>query len=301
MNAATAARLESSLIVDQGNETCTNRTGPPFPKRTTHPNTKPEGEGAVLSISTWIVTGCLPCFGGPFGAFLSSSAPPLPPPIESLERDERQSRSKNSAEFVSICRRYTANVGNLPHMPREIVVDWITASGAGKVSVFMMAGGNTVASQRSALATFLGAVDAQCDNSTSWIIRNTGREMSDATGTLQGVWTDAPNYSGTGALTAEPVADATQALIRWQTGVIVNGRFLQGRTFIPGLGSATEISGNLSAAVRGVFDTAANALISAAVGMGVWHRPVLGAGGVFEDANTASTWNEFAILRRRRN
>lgn len=185
-------------------------------------------------------------------------------------------------------------------MPREILVDWTLASGSGKVSVFMFDPTPTIAAQRTALQTWLTAVKAHLDNSASYVIRTDGREMDDTTGALTGSWSETSAKTGTGGGTLEPVADATQMLVRWKTPTIVNGRFLQGRTFIPGLAASNEAGGNLASATSTSVQTANNALIASVSGLGVWHRPVSGSGGLFDLATTSNVWSELAVLRRRR-
>lgn len=185
-------------------------------------------------------------------------------------------------------------------MPREILVDWETASGSGKVSVFHFLTATDVATQRAALATFLGAVDATMDNSVNWSIRTAGREMLDASGALTGAWVEPTAYTGTGAITTEPLADATQALVRWITDHIVGSRFLQGRTFLPGIAVGGTAGGDLGGSTRTAIQSAADTLVAAAVQLAVWHRPVAGAGGVAWAVDSAIVNTEFAVLRRRR-
>jgi len=185
-------------------------------------------------------------------------------------------------------------------MPREILVDWTTASGAGKVSVFHFIEATAVASQRDALADFLGAVDGFLDESVTWTIRTAGREMTAATGALSGAWVEGTAYTGTGAGTVEPAADATQVLVRWLTDHIVGTRFLQGRTFIPGVATSQLIGGNLNPTAVTAIQAAGEALIGAAVQLAVWHRPVDSLGGVQWAADTCVVSSELAVLRRRR-
>lgn len=185
-------------------------------------------------------------------------------------------------------------------MPREILVDWTTINGAGKVSVFHFLEASSVATQRAALATFLGAVDAYLDNSTTWTIRTAGREVLSATGALTGAWTESTAYTGTGASAGEPAADATQVLFRWLTDHIVGSRFLQGRTFIPGIDINQLSGGNLLPATVTALTTAGQTFIDSAVQLAVWHRPVAGAGGEAWAADTCAVSSEFAVLRRRR-
>lgn len=185
-------------------------------------------------------------------------------------------------------------------MPREIVVDWTTDAGSGFVSVFFFSVIPSVASQRASLAAMLGDLDQSLVTTCSWTIRQEGRSLNDTTGALQAAWSDPTGQTGTGATASEPVPDASQILVRWATETIVAGRFLKGRTFIPGLAASGTINGNIGPSVVPVLATAASGLIDDNLGFGVWHRPVQGAGGVFVEATSASVWDELAVLRRRR-
>jgi len=184
-------------------------------------------------------------------------------------------------------------------MVREILVDWTTASGSGKVSVFYFDEATAVGAQRSALSTFLGAADAVLSTTASWVMRTTGTEYDDVTGALTGAWTDTTPYSGAGGAAGQ-AADATQVLVRWDTGQIVNGRFLKGRTYLPALASGNLNVGNLAAAARTTVSNAAAAFVTASVGFIVWHRPVAGAGGDPATVTGSDVWTELAVLRRRR-
>jgi len=185
-------------------------------------------------------------------------------------------------------------------MPPEILVDWTTPSGSDHRSVMMFGLVSTPAEQRDALSDFLNTIKSQLEDSTSFTIETAGRELDDATGALTGVWSEATSYTGVGVVSGQVVADATQGLMQWRTDHIVNGRFLQGRTFIPGLSASHLSNGNLSSTAITAWTGAGQALIDAAVQFGVWHRPVLGSGGVFWAADTAACWGELAVLRRRR-
>ena len=185
-------------------------------------------------------------------------------------------------------------------MPREIVVDWTTSAGGGFVSVFFFNEAVDVVDQRDRLALFLTPMRNNLSAGTTFTIRTTGRELDDATGTLTGVWNDPRVLTNVGAGTGQPVADTTQILCRWGTNTIVNGRFLKGRTFIPGMVAGSLQNGNISPTALGNMNAAVAFLIDPTDGFGVWHRPVLGAGGVFQLAISSSVWSELAVLRRRR-
>lgn len=185
-------------------------------------------------------------------------------------------------------------------MPREILVDWTTDAGGGQLSVFHFDSTGPVATQRTDLNTFLGSVDDILDSGTTWTIRTTGRELDDATGALTGIWSETTPYTGTGGTVGNQAPDAAQALVRWDTGVIVSGRVLKGRTFLPGVGSAQIVQGNLQASAVATLVAAAGVLAAAGSQLSIWHRPVGGAGGVRADVVAGSAWNEVAVLRRRR-
>ena len=185
-------------------------------------------------------------------------------------------------------------------MPLEVIVDWTTPAGSGFVSVlyFDSATANTVA--RNDVGDWLGTTDTLLSNATHWSVRPDTRLLDDATGTLVGAGTDGTIYSGTGNGASGSVPDAAQVLIRWSTNTIINGRFLKGRTYIPGCGADLMSNGNVSSAGLTGFNTEANDFITASPTFGVWHRPVSGSGGQFVAADGASVWSEFAVLRGRR-
>lgn len=185
-------------------------------------------------------------------------------------------------------------------MPREIVVDWTTESGPGKVSVFWFLTASDVDDQRQALSVMLGEIDSYLAGGGSWVIRQNGREVDDATGALTGAWSAGVGYGGIASAVGQPVADATQVLMQWDTGNIVGGRFLRGRTFIPLLAVSNVLDGNIRAAEQTAIANAGTGLINSLTGFGVWHRPTGGSGGVFLQADTCTVWRELAVLRRRR-
>ena len=168
------------------------------------------------------------------------------------------------------------------------------------MSVFHFIEATAVASQRAALNTFLNSAKAYLDNGVTYTIRTAGRELTAATGALSGAWTEPTAYTGTGAGTGEQAADATQIVVRWLSNHIVGSRFLQGRTFLPGMAVVGITNGNFNAANRTSLQTAGQTLITAAVQLAIWHRPVAGAGGIQWAADTCVVNSELGVLRRRR-
>ena len=184
---------------------------------------------------------------------------------------------------------------------REILTTWTTPSGGGHTTVMYLDDAVPIAPQRAGLATFFGAVDGLLDTSVSWTIATDGREIDETSGTLTGAWSDATAQTGSGASSGQAVPDAAQILFRWATNSVVNGRFVKGHTYVPGLSSTFVSDGNIAAAQVTTLTTAAAALVAnTAVNLGVWHRPTGGSGGNWLTATGGTVWSEFAVLRRRR-
>jgi len=185
-------------------------------------------------------------------------------------------------------------------VPREIITQWTTQSGSDHRTIMWFDTAGVIADQRAALNVFWSAVDGVLDSNVSWVIETSGREVADATGTLTGQWSEPTAYGGTGGVAGECVPDAAQVLIRWNTGDIVNGSFVQGRNYIPGLAQANVVAGNLAPSIVTALEGHGNTLSTLINGIGVWHRPILSAGGSFHLATTCEVWSELAVLRRRR-
>lgn len=185
-------------------------------------------------------------------------------------------------------------------MPREIITDWSTPAGGGFATVMFWEDIHTVSSQRATLGAMWSAIDASLNSGVRWTVRTSGRVMNDATGTLTGVWSEPTGHTAVGGSTVDPIPDATQVLLRWETGVVVGGRMLKGRSFVPGLIENGTTGGNVDTTVVTGWQTIINNFLAAGAGFGVWHRPVQGAGGQFITASSGSVWPELAVLRRRR-
>lgn len=185
-------------------------------------------------------------------------------------------------------------------MVREILVNWTTLAGGGQVSVFHFDEVLPVASARADLGAFLNSIRGAFAASTSYTVATSGRDLDPSTGTLTGFWEAATPYTGSGSGGAQG-PDAAQVLVRWRTEDVVNGRRVQGRTFIPGVGLSALTGGNVTASTVTNVVTAGNALAAAADSqLYVWHRPVNGAGGSNHSVTSAGCWTEVAVQRGRR-
>jgi hypothetical protein len=105
----------------------------------------------------------------------------------------------------------------------------------------------------------------------------------------------APGPTQTGTNTAESIPLASQGLIRWGTGIYVGARQVRGRTFIPGLAStAIGNDGQMNSSAQGQLTLMGNGLI--ALGLQIASKK----NNLFYDVASCSTWDQFAVLRTRR-
>lgn len=149
--------------------------------------------------------------------------------------------------------------------------------------------------------TFFQAVKALIPTSVTITVPNAGDTLDATTGELSGSWTDAGGSTTTGTNAGAFVA-GTGLSIKWATNGIVNGRRVNGRTFIcPVAGGSFETDGTPQASTVSAVQTPATALITAlAPDFVVWHRPVGGAGGNPNAIVSALVRDTASWLRSRR-
>lgn len=182
----------------------------------------------------------------------------------------------------------------------EVITEWSGVGKSPKLSIMYWNTTTTLTDARAGTDSLWVALAGYISGELTWNIRTEARTLDEASGTLTGLQVDTTSRTGVGGSPNPPLADATQALIRWRTGLIVNGRFLQGRQFIPGVGTGNAVGGNVRAAMLTAWNDALTTFVTGAADFGVWHRPVAGAGGQFAQAVSGNVWEEFAVQRRRR-
>jgi len=104
-------------------------------------------------------------------------------------------------------------------------------------------------------------------------VANEGDIFDHATGVISGAWiSGAPTVLP--GLVAGSYAAPVGAVVNWQTGVVLGGRRLRGRTFIVPLGGGQfAVDGSLAEGPRNILRDAAAALVTASAGnMIVWRR-----------------------------
>ena len=109
------------------------------------------------------------------------------------------------------------------------------------------------------------------------------------------------NVVGTG--TGE-LPKATMVLLKYSTSIVINGRFLRGRSFIGPLGTGANTGGVVVAATNTALITASVFLGTGATASShqVWHRPtqLSPSSGQASAVTSYGTNTEFSVLRSRR-
>lgn len=118
-----------------------------------------------------------------------------------------------------------------------------------------------------------------------------------ATGTLVRVETITPAIIDMNGL-GDILPASTQGLCRLRTGLVVGGRRLRGRLFLPGMTEANSTAAGVpSSALQSDVDAALTLLITASAGAWVVYSRTHQA---ISSVTTASLWSQWAVLRSRR-
>nr|CRY97389.1 hypothetical protein [uncultured prokaryote] len=184
----------------------------------------------------------------------------------------------------------------------EVLIDWIVPKGAGGVTVLFFAKESETAiqSQRDEINDFLNAKSSSFGIGVSGMVRKEGRILNEESGTLVGAWSDPRTKGLADGFGTDTVPNSSQGLIRWNTGQVVDGRFLKGHTYLPGMSESVGVKGEVDPAVITSFNSVLASWIASGFGPVVWHRPKSGVGGAARIATSATLWNEFGVLRGRR-
>ncbi len=148
-----------------------------------------------------------------------------------------------------------------------------------------------------AVGTFWSALSGNIVNTVAYTVQGAVARIQTTDGQLVGAWACTPVTSA-GTAAVDQLPRQVQGLVRWETGTVVSGRFLRGRTFIPGLGETLNNPGGVpSPTLVALFGTAGAALIADTGNeLLVWSR----AHGVANPAVSATGWSQWANLRTRR-
>nr|CRY97325.1 hypothetical protein [uncultured prokaryote] len=186
-----------------------------------------------------------------------------------------------------------------------------TAVVGGGVSDFYF-GGDSVADPQAAVDAVAAAWDVFTVQTKGWVASwDTAQAVIDAaTGIQQLFTTVTPPANVAAAGAGDMVANATQALVKYQTAGVVAGRSVRGKTFIPGQQVNNIVNGKVSAGFMARGPDFVDALMAAAPDavFGIYSRPFTpGVGdtrpprsGSFHEVIGGTLWSQFAVLRSRR-
>lgn len=105
----------------------------------------------------------------------------------------------------------------------------------------------------------------------------------------------------TGSNAGDPLPPATQGLLQWRTSGVVRNRRVRGRTFLPAQGEGGSTLGVPSSGLITTWQDAADIFLSQVQQPVVWSRPVPGGDpGSFHAVESAAAWDQWAVLRSRR-
>lgn len=143
------------------------------------------------------------------------------------------------------------------------------------------------------VTTFWDDVSNFISNSVTFAVLGDVEKFDDTTGSLTGIETWAGG-TGAGGSADEALPFATQGLIRLRTGTFTGGREIRGRIFIPGMTQVGNDSGKPTSGLIAALNGAADALESAGFQV---YSPTYNTSA---EIQTATAWDQFAVLRSRR-
>ncbi|HKY46334.1 MAG TPA: hypothetical protein VJM50_24790 [Pyrinomonadaceae bacterium] len=170
-------------------------------------------------------------------------------------------------------------------------------TGGGQNDLYFAVTGGTAAQAVTAAGAFWQAVAAGLSSQLSWATQPEVIQIDDATGDISASVQTTPQ-SGIGSDVGEALPKATMGLIRWRTGNFVGGREIRGRTFVPGVIEADNTTNGVpSTTIINVMNNAAAGLLAAANADLVVYSPTKHTSAL---VTSASAWNQWAVLRSRR-
>lgn len=156
--------------------------------------------------------------------------------------------------------------------------------------------GSTPTQISTAINGFLGAIATVVHQDLVMDWDGSLEVVESTSGQIEGV-ASATARSSTGTLTGDILPPATQALIQWRTGVFQGGREVRGKTFIPAMTETAAVAGQVGSTAQTALNNTATALLTASgAELAIYSRK----NGSIVPVNTGTCWNQFAVLRSRR-
>lgn len=185
-----------------------------------------------------------------------------------------------------------ANIAN-------IKVVWSGIAGMPGYTNFYADAGATL--PLTAIANWFDAFKTSVPQGLSWLIPSSGDTFNDATGVLNGSWSQGSPTTVTSTAVGAVWSGGSGCVVNWTTGGIANGRRVRGKTFLVPLITSNYDNGSLTSSFISGANTATSTFVSAAGSdLRVWHRPVGGSGGSSHAITGFSIPDLAAVLRSRR-
>lgn len=179
----------------------------------------------------------------------------------------------------------------------QVRAEWTGTGGGmpGTNTLYASTGDTDIDDWRTALGDFYDFwVTGNMSDDFSVTIPATGDKIDSSTGGVSGIWSSGTADVHTGTDTANRVPDIAQVLVQLRTDLVVSGRLLRGRVFLPGLRVTGTTGGELDPTIQSALKDAADDCF---IGRGcVFSR----THNTFATITATTVWNEIASLRSRR-
>lgn len=180
----------------------------------------------------------------------------------------------------------------------RVRVLWTGVGGSPAYTNLYVARGTVTASQAvTAVAAYMNSISALVTSSCTLTTEGDVAVIDTATGNIVGVDTGTSVVKpGTGG--AGQVPSANQVLVRWLTNTYLGGRQVRGRMYLPYFASgAVGTNGQVTGATQTAVNNATSAYITGLTGQACVFSP---ANGVAVQISGYNVWNQFAVMRSRR-
>jgi hypothetical protein len=154
--------------------------------------------------------------------------------------------------------------------------------------------GDTARDQVEAVGTFVGSLSTSLNTAITATVMGQVEIVESSTGQVVGIDATGDDIVVEMSDTATPLPFTTQLLVQIRTGVFNNGREIRGRLFIPGFCQDGNVGGAPDPDVVSGVAGAANTMLGH--GFAVYsptHK-------MWASVSAATVWNEWAVLRSRR-
>nr|CRY97360.1 hypothetical protein [uncultured prokaryote] len=175
---------------------------------------------------------------------------------------------------------------------------WTGVAGSpAYTNLYSIQGSLDTVTLHTATANFFNGIRDQVSTGTVMTTEGDVALIDSVTGEIVGV-ESVPEIANTGAGSGGRVPGADNILLRWFTGDYIGGRQIRGRTYLPYMRSgAITASGQVLGTSATAIENSASAYRIALGGSAVVYSPKNGVG---VQITSSSVWNEWAVMRSRR-